>query len=475
LTPPRPRPATLTLEFTDVEVEGRPGRSVGVVDDSIVFVGEAGAGDDSGYRRDGRTLVVTGRGGALLPGLHDHHLHLMSLAARARSVPCGPPDTVDRAGLGRALQAAALRQGPGEWVRGYGYDDTLTGPLDAGQLDELLGEGRRTPVRIQHRSGHQWVLNTAAVAALGPMGPQLSPDGVYSELDGVLRLRWPASEPPSLAAVGRRLAGFGVTGVTDASVGNGGEALSLVASEQARGHLPQRVLMLGGRMTGPTGPRLRVGAHKIVLSESSLPSLDELVGEIAGAGARGVAVHCVSRESLVLASVALAQAGGGPHRIEHASVAPPEVVDRLVSLPVTVVTQPGFVGEHGDRYRREVEARDQRWLYRLRAWIRAGVPVAGSTDAPFGDADPWLAMRAAVTRRTAGGAVLGCQERLCPEEALALFLAPLERPGGRPRRVEVGAPADLCLLEVPWGDARHHLDRRLVRATAAGGRLVWGG
>ncbi len=83
-------------------------------------------------------------------------------------------------------------------------------------------------------------------------------------------------------------------------------------------------------------------------------------------------------------------------------------------------------------------------------------------------------MRAAVTRRTAAGAVLGCGERLGPEEALALFLAPLERPGGTPRRVEAGALADLCLLEVPWRDARHHLDRRLVRATVVGGRLVWG-
>ena len=79
------------------------------------------------------------------------------------------------------------------------------------------------------------------------------------------------------------MAGFGVTGVTDATVGNGDEALSLVASEQARGHLPQRVLMLGDRMSGPTGPRLRVGAHKIVLGESSLPSLDDLVGEITAA------------------------------------------------------------------------------------------------------------------------------------------------------------------------------------------------
>ncbi|MFO7776920.1 MAG: hypothetical protein R6V28_01055, partial [Nitriliruptoraceae bacterium] len=31
-------------------------------------------------------------GGYLLPGLHDHHLHLLATAAAADAVPCGPPD-----------------------------------------------------------------------------------------------------------------------------------------------------------------------------------------------------------------------------------------------------------------------------------------------------------------------------------------------------------------------------------------------
>jgi predicted amidohydrolase YtcJ len=31
------------------------------------------------------------RGAALLPALHDHHIHLRALAAALRSVACGPP------------------------------------------------------------------------------------------------------------------------------------------------------------------------------------------------------------------------------------------------------------------------------------------------------------------------------------------------------------------------------------------------
>ena len=36
--------------------------------------------------------VIDARGGALLPGLHDHHIHLAGLAARKASVACGPPE-----------------------------------------------------------------------------------------------------------------------------------------------------------------------------------------------------------------------------------------------------------------------------------------------------------------------------------------------------------------------------------------------
>src|SRR3546814_7317968 len=100
------------------------------------------------------------------------------------------------------------------------------------------------------------------------------------------------------------------------------------------------------------------------------------------------------------------------YRIEHAGIAPPELVATMAELGVLVVTQPNFIAERGDAYLRDVAASDQPWLYRLRGLQAAGVALAGSSDAPFGRADPWLAMQAAVERQTPRGDILGAAERL---------------------------------------------------------------
>lgn len=215
-----------------------------------------------------------------------------------------------------------------------------------------------------------------------------------------------------------------------------------------------------------------------------------MVATIEAAGARGVAVHCVTRETVVLAASALMAStpaataggpGGGdgrsrrgtPHRLEHASVAPPDVVTLVRSCGAQVVTQPAFVARHGDRYLREVEPDDRRWLYRLAGWRAAGVPLGAGSDAPFGPPDPWLGIRAAVDRRTEAGRTLGREEGLTPEQAIAVYQGALKDPGGPPMRVQVGAPGDLCLLRLPWAESRRLLSSTLVRATVVGGRIIW--
>lgn len=488
-----------SLTFVDVELEGRPGQQVEVVDGVVAYAGPPtgsppgpgtpGPGGAARPRRGARGdhAVVDGRGGALLPGLHDHHLHLAATAAEDRSVACGPPAVAGPHALGRALRGAAAVVPPGTWVRGVGFDDTRSGPLDAPALDHLLGPLADRPVRIRHRSGHRWILNGAAAAAVraaadagrfdpAALGPGTDLDrGIVHGGDRTLRAAWPGDAPPSLGTVGSALARAGCTGVTDASADAGAHDLALVARAQGLGELPQRVRMLGRDLPEPpAGGRVGRGPAKLVLEEAGLPALDDLVDEVVSAGGRGVAVHCVEQASLVLAAAALARAGGGPHRLEHASVATPGAVRLVSSVPATVVTQPGFVAAHGDRYLRTVEPGDRPWLYRLAGWVAAGVPLAGSSDAPYGPLDPWAGIRAAVTRRTGGGAALGPAERLTPERALALYLGALEDPGGPPRRVVAGAPADLCLLSTGWWVARHELDAALVRATVCDGVVVHG-
>ena len=431
-------------------------------------------------RRTGEQ-VLDAEGGALLPGLHDHHIHLFALAAAEASVRCGPPQVRSIASLACALRGDRGQDG---WIRGVGYHETVVGDLDREILDGLIPD---RPVRVQHRSGAMWVMNSPAVDRLG-LDRGVDQPGVERDaagratgrlfhLDGWLRERLETRAPPSLGDVSRRLASFGVTGLTDATAENSSSELRAFVAAAERGELLQRLVVMGRQdLPSPTHGRVERGGVKVRLDENDLPSFEELrrIIETARDGGRSVAVHCVTRSELVLAAAAFAATGCRPgDRIEHAAVAPPDAVELLAGLPLTVVTQPGFIRERGDAYLDRVEPRDRPWLYRSRGFLRASVPLGGSTDSPFGDPDPWTAMRAAVDRRTEAGATMGDDETLTPEQALALFTSPPERPGAAPRPIQVGAPADLCLLDRPWSAARSELSSGTVVATIRDGSLIW--
>ena len=423
-------------------------------------------------------------GGALLPGLHDHHVHLLSTAAAATSLCCGPPEVNDEQALARALGAACRACPSRGWVRGVGYCESVAGDLDRKRLDALTGD---VPVRVQHRSGALWIVNSAAASQLGlcdardlagvETDERGEPNGRLFRLDGWLRERLPEAALPDLGALGQQLARYGTTGVTDATAGNDKASAELFLLATANGALPQSIRLMGS-LSLPELPETRVvrAEVKILLDETTLPDFDRLRDTLIRAHAqqRGAAIHCVTRAELVFAIEAFAVAGVRQgDRIEHAAVADPEHVARLRDLGLCVVTQPNFIAERGEAYATDVDPIDLPWLYRGQGFVQEGVPLGGGTDAPFGNPDPWLAMRAAVDRKSATGRILGPGEALSPERALALFTTPPEAPGGRPRTLQPGSRADLCLLDRPWSDARKRLSSEAVRAAFCAGRLAF--
>lgn len=423
--------------------------------------------------------TVDAAGHALLPGLHDHHIHLRALAASLASVRCGPPQVADLDQLADALRAADARMQPGDWLRGVQYHESVAGEISRDALDALLPD---RPLRIQHRSGRLWILNSAALDGLAPDAdaPLERQDGRWTgrlyDADDWLRARLRGT-PPSLQAASRWLASRGVTGVTDTTHHNGPVELHDLAQARRSGRLLQNVRVMGDARLDGSGdiPGAQRGEHKFHLHEHALPPIDELVLAIRASHAvgRATAFHCVTRTDLVFALGALREAGSlQGDRIEHAAVTPPELVDEMAALNLIVVTQPNFIAERGDDYRRDVDVADRPWLYRLRGIVDAGVPLAGSTDAPFGEPDPWAAMQAAIARRTPSGAVLGGNEALAPAAALDLFLSPLETPASPPRRIAAGAMADLCLLDRKYAAALRRPGDVGVRMTFVAGRVA---
>ena len=218
------------------------------------------------------------------------------------------------------------------------------------------------------------------------------------------------------------------------------------------------------------------GPAKILPADHALPGLDELVDELRAARAheRPIAVHCVTAAGLALALAAWDVVGVEPHdRVEHGSVIPDAFVPMLADRGLTVVTQPNFVAERGDDYLAEVDAVDLPFLYRCRSLVEAGVPIAFGTDAPFGDADPWKAIAAAVQRATASGATVLPAEAIDAETALSCFLSSPRAPGGAPRRVEVGASADFVLLDTPLAETLAEPSSERVRMTLRRGDVTF--
>lgn len=424
------RRATL-LDGTRVDI--RAAERIGDVADSLV-------------PERGET-VLDAAGATVIPGLHDHHVHVHAAAAALGSVRVGPADVGDRDGLLRALRSTT----PGEdgWIRAVGYHEAVAGPLDRALLDTLRPD---VPVRVQHRSGVLWTLNSAGLTRLGLSG---HPDGRLRSADGEWGAELERRQVP-LGEFSRALARRGVTGITDAT--------------------PDLDVTTVGDWSGEIVQRLHVLAPgKRILHDDAL-DLDELVAWMTDRhdGGTPVAVHCVTAAQLVVTIAALSIAGARPgDRIEHAAVVPDDCIPDLVELGVTVVTQPNFVAERGDQYRADVPAPEHRELWRVGSLLKAHVRVAFSTDTPFGDGDPWAAMRAAVHRLTPSGAPLGTTERVDAATALALFCGSADSPT-TPRAVAPGEPGDLCIVEGSPDEVLAELDGDRVRATIVGGEPVWG-
>ena len=211
------------------------------------------------------------------------------------------------------------------------------------------------------------------------------------------------SAPPDFSVISAELASFGITGITDMSPRNDPEMGRHFAAQMRIGALVQNCLLAGdlSLAAGQPGP-WRLGPAKLHLHESVLPDFDEAADFIriaprSGArhrdplrqrGRAGVRAGCDRRRRRI---------GGRPHRT---------CVGRFTRTGGThsiawlgVCSQPHFVAERGDAYLADVEPRHQGDLYRLRSLIDAGIALVGGSDAPFGSADPWNAMAAAVSRK----------------------------------------------------------------------------
>ena len=166
---------------------------------------------------------------AIIPGLHDFHIHLVGLArARAGLLL---DDAADGAEVALRLRAAVIGSEPGGWITGRGWSEAQLASLSSAGWAEAVGE--RLAFITSHDGHSAWAspaaLRLAGVtpAAPDPAGGRIerdaagSPTGVLREraLDLVAplvaRLQGAALRDP-LDATLRELSSLGITGASEA-------------------------------------------------------------------------------------------------------------------------------------------------------------------------------------------------------------------------------------------------------------------
>lgn len=438
-------------------------------------------------------------GRSIAPGLIDAHVHLTEIARQAEGLDLRGRTSADE--LVSAVERWAADH-PGRPVAGRGWDpERWAHPRwpDRSSLDRVAPD---VPVVLYHASGHAALANRAALEAIGipserpvPEQPTVGhfPDGrpnglLFEEAMAPLGPLVAEAVPVGPAELGRvagRLSAAGITAVGAMSSPPGEiEALRQLSAAHALPLTVRGYVRLGHWRAIPAGARGRAGdpvavvgvkafldgafgprtawlsdAYADAPDSTGVPVGDEahLAEEIVAVRAAGLApaLHAIGDRAVARALHLLASdrdGPGPPARIEHAGLVPPELLPGLDGRRPMLVVQPGFVWSDGWLTARLGSAR-ARWAYPFRTLLDRGIPLAGSSDAPFDPIDPWRGLRAATARRGPDGRSANPDptEALSPEQALSLYTRGAAVAIGLhdAGTLEVGAPADLVVLAAP--------------------------
>ena len=424
--------------------------------------------------------VVRLDGATVMPGLIDAHCHVINIGYLAAGADCSQPAAPDIAAIQDRLRAAADGTPAGSWVTGSGYVEYKLAEQRHPDREELDAAVPDRPAVVYHTSLHACVLNSAALREAGfADGQPDPPDGAFGHddqgrLTGVLfegpmfrvlgdRLRDDlarmdaAGRARVVRRAGERLAALGITAACDADLRC--QTFAAYAEADDAGGLSQRVYglivhdevdeLVRSGLRGRRSGRLTAQAVKIwadggmssrtaaIHGTYPVPPFgsgilyfgpDELTTMVRDFAHRGfqVCVHAQGDRAIEIVLDAYAQvlAGtrGNPrrHRIEHGGAMYPALTARAAELGIPVVSQPGFLSGLGDGFAEAFGGQADQ-LYAFRSWQRAGITVAGSSDAPVIMPDPFIGIRDAIVRRTAGGQLIGPDERLSARAALALY------------------------------------------------------
>jgi len=510
---------------------------IAVADGRILAVGKP---EKVAAYKGTHTHVVESGGKTIMPGLIDSHAHMVSYGAALEAVDLTPESVKGRMDqLFSRIRKAAAAAIPGEWIHAWGFDDSRMDEKRYPTIDELDAASPDHPLKIKRTCGHIYMVNRQALEQAeirydtpdpegGKIGrnPAGIPDGLLFEL-GAINLvnrsipRADALECARLlAAASKAYVSEGVTLVTEAGAAWSGNPYEAAGFQRARDSeillhrvsmgvmedtyrlLPEQNAL--GLVSGFGDDHLWIGPAKFVVDGSigaGTAAMYEPYGRENSCG-----VMCEEEEDLRKRMEACHRAGfqlsvhaigdktidmvlrnfesilsrfprSHRHRIEHAAVCRPDFLPRIASLGLTAVVQPAFIHFLGESFINNLDDKRLAYTIALKSLTEAGVVLAGSSDRPVTDGNPWKGIWAAVARITTEGRRISPEQALTPAQALRMYTYGGAFANGVENRLGTLSPgkfADLIILkENPLSIEPDRLKEMVVEKTLVGGRQVY--
>jgi hypothetical protein len=457
-----------------MDAAGSVADSLVVREGRVAFVGRRGDVNPAA-----REPIVDLRGAAVLPGLVDGHAHLMHLARARLSLDAS--GQVSEAAVAVLAADAARRLPAGEWLSGRGWDQNpWPGRAFPGKAS-LDAAAPRHPVALTRIDGHATWANSAALAAAGITRETRDPEGgivvrdARGEPTGLLidtaqelvhAVMPRPSEERFDQALGDAIAeclAKGLTGLHEMGVDR--FALAAYRRLVERGRFPFRNYAAVAVRSKTTWAEYRergpevigdgqvvVGAVKLWLDGALgsrgaalhspycddpdntgllLVPPDELAEVARTAAELGfqVCVHAIGDRANTLALDAFERTFGArpgrDHRarVEHAQILTERDIGRFRALGVVPSMQATHCTSDMEWAEERLGPERLHGAYAWRSLLDTGVPIAGGSDFPVEDANPFLGIHASVTRRPRTGEDRGWPpgQRMTREEAVRSF------------------------------------------------------
>jgi len=426
-------------------------------------------------REAGGAETVDLRGGLMVPGWFDAHVHFVWWAQQMARL-----DVADTTTLEQALERiASLSSGlpEGAWLLGGRFDKNNWGRWPTALDLDRVTAGR--PAVLRSRDGHSRWLNSAAIARAGITRDTATPEGgaifrddrgeatgvLQENANGLADVVIPPPTDDEMLADARRgqteAWRRGITGLEDLDQFLGRSPLGVLARMRDGGELALRVYMgiPHARLADAVEQRMRTGegdewlrtGHLKIFTDGALGSqtaaLEEpyegsrdrgiltvepgqLAKDVAAAAAAGVAVaiHAIGDRAVHVALDAIeptrASAPQLRQKIEHVQLVRADDLARFGALGIIASMQPIHATSDRDLADRYWGAARVARAYPWRTLRRTGAVLAFGSDAPVEPIDPLLGIHAAVTRRRPqDDDAWRPEQRLTIEEALAGYAA----------------------------------------------------